>query len=135
MENTLENKKKFFALYYDVPCIQNDEWIWRENDEFGKLPDGSDLTDSYANLKSLSSITDEDKLEIASIFWQGKNNNLKTVAEGSLIVAHFSSGHGLFNPAQTQQSFDYLRSKGYALPWMNLSVEQLEEYGWIKIKN
>jgi hypothetical protein len=29
---------------------------------------------------------------------------------------------------------DYLRSKGYALPWMDLSVEDLVEYGWIKLK-
>ena len=29
---------------------------------------------------------------------------------------------------------DYLRSKGYALPWMDLSVEDLVKYGWIKLK-
>jgi DNA polymerase III gamma/tau subunit len=31
------------------------------------------------------------------------------------------------------QIVDYLRSKGYALPWMGLSVETLQEYGWIKL--
>lgn len=30
---------------------------------------------------------------------------------------------------------DYLRSKGYALPWMGLSVEDLVSYGWVKIKS
>jgi hypothetical protein len=30
---------------------------------------------------------------------------------------------------------DYLRSKGYALHWMDLSVEDLVEYGWIKLNN
>ena len=30
--------------------------------------------------------------------------------------------------------FDYLRSKGYALPWMDLLVEDLVEYGWVKLK-
>jgi hypothetical protein len=29
---------------------------------------------------------------------------------------------------------DYLRSKGYALHWMDLSVKDLVEYGWIKLK-
>jgi hypothetical protein len=29
---------------------------------------------------------------------------------------------------------DYLRTKGYALPWMDLSVEDLVEYGWVKLK-
>ena len=32
------------------------------------------------------------------------------------------------------QSLDYLRSKGYALPYMDLSVEDLVEYNWIKLK-
>ena len=27
------------------------------------------------------------------------------------------------------EAYDYLRSKGYALPWMGLSVEKLIEYG------
>jgi hypothetical protein len=30
---------------------------------------------------------------------------------------------------------DYLRSKGYALPWMGLSVDELVEYGWVKLKD
>ena len=29
---------------------------------------------------------------------------------------------------------DYFRSKGYALSYMGLSVEDLVEYGWIKLK-
>ena len=29
---------------------------------------------------------------------------------------------------------DCLRSKGYALPYMDLSVDNLIEYGWIKLK-
>ena len=32
-------------------------------------------------------------------------------------------------------NIDYLRSKGYALPWLGLSVEEMIEAGWIKIKS
>lgn len=28
---------------------------------------------------------------------------------------------------------DFLRSKGYAMPWMELSVKKMVEYGWIKL--
>lgn len=31
-------------------------------------------------------------------------------------------------------SNDYLRSKGYAVPWRDLSVEDLVSYGWVKLK-
>ena len=32
------------------------------------------------------------------------------------------------------QSLDYIRSKGYAIPYMDLSVKDLIEYGWVKLK-
>jgi hypothetical protein len=31
-------------------------------------------------------------------------------------------------------AYDYLRSKGYALAFHDLSVEDLINYGWIKLK-
>lgn len=30
---------------------------------------------------------------------------------------------------------DFIRSKGYALPWRDLSVQDLIDYGWIKLKD
>lgn len=38
------------------------------------------------------------------------------------------------DPLKVIQVIDYLRSKGYVLPWMGLSVEKLVEYGWVKLK-
>jgi len=32
------------------------------------------------------------------------------------------------------EAVDFLRSKGYALPFMGLSVDELVNYGWIKFK-
>jgi len=29
---------------------------------------------------------------------------------------------------------DYLRSKGYAVDWMGLTVNQMINYGWIKLQ-
>lgn len=42
---------------------------------------------------------------------------------------YFSIGSSNYN----YEEITYLRSKGYALPWMGLSVEQQIEYGWIKL--
>jgi hypothetical protein len=33
------------------------------------------------------------------------------------------------------QVIDFLREKGYAVPFSNLSVQKLQEYGWIKLKS
>lgn len=127
MENTLKNKAQFFALYYrqDVYCNKNlknctlvyDCLIYPEKTE-------------YLELTSLSQITDKDAL------WLGKNVNqycdsyqddLKYCKD---LTERMQRNNHLINSEQA----DYLRSKGYALPWMDLSIEDLIEYGWIKLK-
>ena len=42
-----------------------------------------------------------------------------------------SRGHSYQNFQQNQ--VDYLRSKGYALPFMEYSVEDLVSFGWVKL--
>lgn len=78
----------------------------------------------------------EDWIEIAKIFNIGHligatkdliRNILKSLEHGSKITC---TGVIL----NWMQVVDFLRSKGYVLPWMGLSVEQLVEFGWIKLK-
>ena len=117
LQNNLENKAKFFAQYFGQK-IQVDN----ELNEMGKFP----LTISnisfkpekcHLELTPLSDITDEDAIAL-----------------------------GFINPESVRTTFfpsvgkyttdaDYLRSKGYALPYMGLSVEKLIEYGWVKLKS
>lgn len=35
----------------------------------------------------------------------------------------------------TQREADYLRANGYAVPFMNYTVKQMEEFGWITLEN
>jgi hypothetical protein len=112
LENTLENKSRFFAMYYGqkVLCIrkQNEPKLYVGFDDF--TPKEKLQTD-YLELKPLSSITDEDRHALIDIM-----NNKDSEEE-------YTSLH----------SADYLRSKGYALPFMGLSVEKQIEYNWIKL--
>lgn len=106
IENTPENKAKFFALYWGqkIVAVRIDD-----GDDRGYYEVGNNwycgLEDSYLELTPLSQITDED---VVSVY------NLTGVDEVHV---------------------DYLRSKGYALPWMGLSVEDLVSYGWVKVKS
>lgn len=115
MENTLANKAKFFAQYWGqkVRC-----WDTGSPEELGVV--GSTfivkpyLIKTHLLLKPLSSITDEDAEE-AGI----SNKRLKQ--------------HILFPHIMTPLMSEILKSKGYALPYMGLSVEKLIEYGWVKL--
>lgn len=110
MENTLENKSKFFAIYYNQKVLKvtknrldivSKSWNW-EHSSF------------YLELTPLSQITDEDACNAGITKARLKN--------------HINHPH-----IMTPFMCDYLRSKGYALPWMWLSVEQLVSFGWVKL--
>lgn len=162
MENTLENKAKLFALYYgqtvlmhkhfnnDIPCtimyssFQDEALQWE-----------------YLELKPLSSISDEDAIEVAKImtFHDGKGLIIERKKHGEIEMydryndePHFLNTlffvpdpFEIFSRDDNRNWFqydaerilevtDFLRSRGYALPWMGLSVEKLVNRGWVKLK-
>ena len=134
LENTLENKAKFFAQYWGQYVLYFTSDFLRKIDN---LTLDSVENDDYLELKPLSQISDEDAIEVSKIFGLGHLSG----AIKELILSIFrtsindsgttSSTNGIKNWLHV---FDYLRSKGYALPYMDLSVEDLVEYGWVKLK-
>jgi hypothetical protein len=139
-EINLTNKEKFFALYWGqrIMMIDGDDWVYVVR---GQKP----ILVEYIQLKSLSSITDEDAIEVAklntSVNWF--NGNTPSVWKNSFGVTVVSNGTGLIqkygqiildSEYLSNHQFDLLRSKGYALSWMGLSVDELVKAGWVKLK-
>ena len=122
---------KFFAQYYY-------QKVWKLNgvrmlvDSW--IEEGSMIEKSWLELLPLSSITDEDCIEIAKLMWE--DEDLHMVAEGLYLSESLDKNENEIDmyPKNALKMSDYLRSKGYALPWMGLSVEKLQEYGWIKLR-
>lgn len=82
-------------------------------------------------LKPLESISDEDAIDIGKY----RYNYLKmmTYTEiGKCIISDYLNRSSKWQFELEQYEIDYLRSKGYALPWMGLSVKDLIDYGWVK---
>ena len=109
-----ENKVKFFALYWGqevflnpILSIEPVKNIYLFNYD---VPEDIDL--ECLILKPLSSIIDKNK------------NSILEFAEKVIPVSETYA---------TVFSIDHLRSKGYAVPWMGLSVEEMAEAGWIKL--
>lgn len=118
MENTIENKEQFFAQYWGQIMIDHNGSVNIWNGLF-------DLRGCCLELTPLSSITDEDAVYIAKI--EFGNIDYQTKWEGFNISNNDFSSLSL-------ESTDYLRSKGYALPYMGIEVETLVKWGWIKLK-
>jgi len=129
MENTLENKAKFFAQYWgqsifsytDTPMLSLKQII-----DFSLR----DVSNKILEIKPLSSIADEDAAEVGNLFLIATDAvGERDFSHEDILVMLDECG---FLPFQV---VDYLRSKGYALPWMGLYVEQQIDYGWVKLKS
>lgn len=123
MENTLENKSKFFAQYYYQNILNGKTLKVSIKRQVSKF--------DYISLKPLSSITDEDKYKVYT--YLNLRMNMTTLryeyeSTQDSVIREYTSNTINVN------CIDYLRSKGYALPFMGLSVDTLIEYGWVKLK-
>lgn len=137
MENTLANKAKFFALYWgqEIQTYKLSRYTTKTN----RPVDGSKF--GYITLKNLSSISDEDAIEVAKIRW-GNDVEIYQIDKFSEGVKYifrqpykpFNQTQGIFPRRMYNDECDFLRSRGYALPWMGLSVEELVNRRWVKLK-
>lgn len=140
-QNTLENKAAFFAQYWGQEVC-----VYPPNGLAGKfgginivswMISSVDISDFYLQLTPLSQISDEDVMEVAKIFNIGHLKG-STVP---LIKGILQALDGNTPKSETTEfvlhwlhAQDFLRSKGYAVPWRDLSVEDLVSYGWVKLK-
>jgi len=141
MENTLENKAKFFAQYFGqevAKCNTGPSNICHI--QHYTLGMGNPQR-FHLELRPLSSITDEELLAAIQIL----DSNNEFTELGSLQIGreiiqivgdiNVEVARNDIHPQYIFHFADFLRSKGYALPWMGLSLEKQIEYGWIKLKD
>lgn len=118
------------------------------------------VRDVWTNLKPVSSISYKDAIELAkffgvkdSDFWTDQFSKYRTGKHYDSpedIIYHYEKvgkdicemidDNSFFskrvwhkNESDISIAVDYLRSRGYALPWMGLSVDEMVEAGWIKL--
>lgn len=139
MENTTENKAKFFALYWGQRVVYDNNRYYTVDTL------GITILRGCLLLTPLSQITDEDAKELGKIC--GLANGTVRGYAYSVLVEDDSyqlqiSFNGyiclrkndkLYNEKGILDCYDFVRSKGYALPYMGLSVEDLVKLGWIRL--
>ena len=145
-QNTLENKARFFAQYWGQHVLYFSSDFLRKIDN---LTLDSIENDDFLELKPLSQISDEDVIqgitylynitrealgEILEIKHYDTFSSITTIGIGCNFKTSRSIHHWRGTKKIGSVEADYFRSKGYALPYMDLSVEDLVEYGWVKLK-
>ena len=77
--------------------------------------------DFFLQLKPLSKITDEDAISM----YRGLERNYES--SNQFLEDYKSIGF------LEQSEVDFLRSNGYAVPFMNYSVDDLVSFGWVRL--
>jgi len=127
MEKTLENKAKLFALYWGQNIIEDEDNSGNKNIYPVVSSNMYCFQESVLLLNCLSKISEYDCLEISKICAKGWFSSYY-----DLRIENIKKFAYLYS-RNSQEVTDYLRSKGYALPYTGLSVETLVEYGWVKL--
>lgn len=137
MENNIENKQKLFAQYFE-----QDVWNYKESN-FQSIPLRATIlnnvdTDDWLCLKPLSNISDEDAIALGAIlgyvpnhYVEGEKHIIKLMKEE---MRCYENGISTLKAQYwVTRMIDFLRSRGYAIEYMGLSVEKQVEYGWVKL--
>ena len=130
-ENTPQNKEKFFALYINQKIMTDvigntvelkKSWNWKHESFF-------------LQLKPLSKISDEECLFLSKNIF--RFTQLKVEENIIKEIKRLLEFNGQTNISQSEwlKCFDYLRSKSFALPYKDLELQDLIDYGWIKLEN
>jgi len=127
MDNTIDNQTRFMALYLGTTTVRHKQWETRKTEILTHIR----LQDEYyLELTPLSAITDEDAIEVAKLNpWADYRDGM----DKEPYIEHVKGF--IFNDNHLLSSYaDYLRSRGYALPYLDASVEDLVKMGWVKLK-
>ena len=89
--------------------------------EVGKVGWNLKHPDFFLQLKPLSKITDEDAISM----YRGLERNYES--SNQFLEDYKSIGF------LEQSEVDFLRSKGYAVPYMEYSVDELVKIGWVQL--
>lgn len=107
--------------------------------------------EGHALLTSLADITDEDAIEVAQLMGltegdfelERKLSDIHIDAGGQEFTLFFEDSSIYFNDFNTDSAnsgtdylsaYDFLRSRGYAIPFRNYSVQDLQDFGWLKLR-
>lgn len=93
-------------------------------------------TDSYLLLTSIDDISDDVAIDFLYVIedkeFADKKTHEEKIAWGRSFIDSFKTYR--LSPQDYVRCADFLRLRGVALPWYDISVEEQISLGWIKLK-
>jgi hypothetical protein len=125
-------KCRFFAQYWEQNVLRTNEFpnvpLQINSDTiFDRVYNNN----TFLMLKPLSKITDDDALEVANIISRTIDDSISKE-----LVTYYKEdvlNNPEIFPYASYSTVDYMRSKGYAVSYMEYSVENLVSFGWVRL--
>ena len=115
-------KCRFFAQYLGQEVLRWHQWVeTKQNSKVDLSIPAIEKKGWFIKLKPVSKITDEDAISM----YRGLEINYESANQ--FLEDYKSIGF------LEQSEVDFLRSKGYVVPFMNYSVEDLVSFGWVQL--
>jgi len=137
MKDNSENKLRFFYQYGGQNVLKNDKYPEVSFlNGFFFFNNATYIENYHLELRSIDSITDEECVELFDLKYPQYNDwNFKS----KLGTIEHHVLHSLVSSMNYQNEsyflIDWLRSKSFLVPFMNLTTEQILSFGWAKIKD
>jgi hypothetical protein len=137
LEKEKQEKARFFALYYKQDVMRHIDLPESVSCArcYPDILNPSIYNDYWLVLIPLSKISEEDSDHVSRVLREvGENKIDEDFYE---LIQHIIQNNDLLqelNMVASISIFDYLRSRGYALPYMGISVSEQIDKGWIKLK-
>lgn len=124
-------RSRFFAQYWGTKTL----YIGGKGlVELGKGGWNLKHPDFFLQLNPVSKLNDKDAIEISKIFGWNHYSDESKIHQVKNFVIDCSNYHS--SNISSNENFnliDYLRSKGYAVPFMEYSVDDLISFGWVQL--
>lgn len=163
IQNNLENKSKFFAQYWGQKVMRCKTFNVTTGKGLSGLMyvdiNSETIKENwFLELKPLFSISDYEAIKVAKIVcpemfqnagvdpikierhdewltvWRRRNVYSVDIDFLGYTTCQNEEVEYKRNSIGTTFAIDYLRSRSYALPWMNVYVEEQVNRGWVKVK-
>jgi hypothetical protein len=131
--NKQEEKEQFFGNYTAQPIMRSHLWV-DTTESIKCIPHYADEGELgwYLLLKPLTAITDEDCLQVTSLIFEN-DIQIRSLLVKDGIATMFNNPRWNIKSETTLAVYDFLRSRGYAIPFRQYSVEDMISKGWIKL--
>lgn len=130
MKNSLRTKTLFFSTYWNQDIVHRYDKLYSVDVALNEI----NIEDAYLLLRPISSMTNEEMIEYFDFLYDRNRSEFSKIQSIKSDILSDKIFNQIMSIAQSIKATDYLRSRGFAVPYFDISIKELIDYKWIVLK-